>query len=201
MKRHKLNILTRQDTGSNASRRLRKVNKIPAILYGKDIKPEPMAVNAAEFSKLLKEIAGRATTIELTRDQGQGATTLSFLQEIQRDPITDRYLHVDFQKVKEDDKMVANVAVHTVGESTGVKNENGVLEIASYHLRLRTLPKDLPGLIEVDVSDLKVGGSIHVNELKPISGVEFLDDPNQTVVLCVAPQEEAAVDAAVPAKK
>jgi len=196
MKKFQLTVSTREGTGRSASRRLRKAEKIPAILYGKHTKPETLAVAAPEFTKLLKEIAGRAALIELQRNPG--ATALSVLQEVQRDPITDRYLHVDLQEVKENEKMVINVTVHTTGESTGVKNEGGILEVASYRLRVRCLPKDLPAFIEVDVSPLKVGEAIHVSELKPLAGVEFLDDKNQAVVLCVEPpaEEVAATPAA-----
>jgi len=200
MKKFQLTVSTRAGTGRSASRRLRKAEKIPAILYGKHTKPETLAVNAPDFTKLLKEIAGRAALIELKRDAGDSA--LSVLQEIQRDPITDRYLHVDLQEVKENEKMVISVSVRIVGEAYGVKTEGGVLDTATKRLRIRTLPKDLPDFIEVDVTELKIGESIHVSKLKQLAGVEFLDNPNQPVVLCVAPEEEvaAATAAAAPAE-
>lgn len=190
MKKYQLTVTPRAGTGRSASRRLRKAEKIPAILYGKHTSPETLAVSSTEFVKLLKDISGRAALIELKRDTG--AAALSFLQEVQRDPITDKYLHVDLQEVKENEKMVINVPVTVVGEATGVKNEGGLLDIATKRLRIRCLPKDLPAFIEVDVTPLKIGDSIHVSELKGVSGVEFLDDKNQAVVLCVAPQEEVA---------
>jgi large subunit ribosomal protein L25 len=191
MKKYQLTVTPREGTGRSASRRLRKAEKIPAILYGKHTKPETVAVHAPEFIKLLKEISGRAALIELKRDAG--ATALSFLQEIQRDPITDRYLHLDLQEVKEDEKMVINVSVHIIGEAEGVKTEGGILETASHRLRIRCLPKDLPDFIEVNVSALKVGETIHVSELKPIAGVEYLDDKHQAVVICVEPPAEEVV--------
>lgn len=204
MKKYQLTVTTREGTGRSASRRLRKAQKIPAILYGKHTKPETLAVNAPEFTKLLKDIAGRAALVELKRDGG--ASALSFLQEIQRDPITDRYLHVDLQEVKENEKMIISVTVRVAGEAYGVKTEGGVLDVATKRLRIRTLPKDLPDFIEVNVTDLKMGESIHVSDLKAISGVEYLDNPGQPVVLCVAPPEEevaaapaAAEGAAAPA--
>jgi large subunit ribosomal protein L25 len=204
MKKYQLTVTTREGTGRSASRRLRKAEKIPAILYGKHTKPETLAVNAPEFVKLLKEIAGRAALVELKRDGGGHA--LSFLQEIQRDPITDRYLHVDLQEVKENEKMIISVAVRVTGEAYGVKTEGGVLDTQTKRLRIRTLPKDLPEFIEVNVTDLKMGEAIHVGSLKAIAGVEYLDDPQQPVVLCVAPPEEetaaapaAAEGAAAPA--
>jgi large subunit ribosomal protein L25 len=191
MKKYQLTVAPREGTGRSASRRLRKAEKIPAILYGKHTKPENLAVNGPEFVKLRKEIGGKAALIELKRDAG--ATALSFLQEIQRDPITDKYLHLDLQEVKENEKMIISVTIHVVGEAYGVKTEGGILETTSHRLRIRCLPKDLPPLIELDVTALKVGESIHVGELKPIPGVEFLDDKNQTVVLCVEPPAEEVV--------
>lgn len=200
MKKYQLTVTSREGTGRSASRRLRKAEKIPAILYGKHTKPETLAVNSTEFVKLLKDIAGRAALVELKRDTG--AAALSFLQEVQRDPITDKYLHVDLQEVKENEKMVISVSVVVVGESTGVKNEGGLLDVATKRLKIRCLPKDLPAFIEVDVTPLKLNDSIHVSEMKPIPGVEFLDKPNQAVVLCVEPQEEVAATttAAAPAE-
>ena len=203
MKKYQLTVTAREGTGRSASRRLRKAEKIPAILYGKHTKPENLAVNGPEFVKLRKEIGGKAALIELKRDAG--ATALSFLQEIQRDPITDKYLHLDLQEVKENEKMIISVTIHVTGEAYGVKTEGGILETASHRLRIRCLPNDLPAFIEVNVSELKIGETIHVSELKALAGVEFLDDKNQTVVLCVAPPAEevvaavAAVEGAVPA--
>ena len=196
MKKYQLTVTTREGTGRSASRRLRKAEKIPAILYGKHTKPENLAVNGPEFVRLLKEIRGSATLIELKRDAG--TTALSFLQEIQRDPITDKYLHLDLQEVKENEKMIINVSIHVTGEAYGVKTEGGILETASHRLRIRCLPKDLPAFIEVNVTELKVGETIHVSELKPLTGVEFLDDKNQAVVICVEPPAEEVVVVAAP---
>lgn len=196
MKTYHLTVTPREGTGRSASRRLRKTEQIPAILYGKHTKPENLAVNGPEFVKLRKEIGGKAALIELKRNAG--ATALSFLQEIQRDPITDKYLHLDLQEVKENEKMVIHVTIHVTGEAYGVKTEGGILETASHRLRIRCLPKNLPDFIEVNVTELKVGETIHVGELKPIAGVEFLDDKNQTVVLCVEPPAEEVVAVVAP---
>ncbi len=196
MKKYQLTVTSREGTGRSASRRLRKAEKIPAILYGKHTKPENLAINAPEFVRLLKEVAGRAALIELKRDQGSAA--LSFLQEIQRDPITDRYLHVDLQEVKENEKMVINVGLQLTGEAYGVKTEGGVLDTQTKRLRIRCLPKDLPAFIAVDVTELKVGEAIHVSSLKPIAGVEYLDNPDQAVVLCVEPEAEVVTAVATP---
>lgn len=184
----KLNVAERAQTGRSASRRLRKANRVPAILYGKHTKPESLSIEGPEFTRLVKAVGGRSVLIELQREGKNSA--LSFLQEVQRDPITDRYLHVDLQEVKSDEKFEIRVAVRVVGESFGVKNQSGVLEMASQVLRIRTLPKDLPEAILVDVTELKVGETIKVGSLKPIPGVEFLDPKGQPVVSCVEPVAE-----------
>jgi large subunit ribosomal protein L25 len=193
-----LHVTPRAQTGRSASRRTRKASQIPAILYGKHVKPETIAIDNAEFVRLRKAVSGRALLIELERPD-RTDRTLSFLQEIQRDPITDRYLHVDLHEVKADEKFEIDVPVQTVGESFGVKNQSGVLEMAAHRLRIRCLPKDLPALIPVDVTELKVGETIKVAELKPIPGVEYRDLKSQPVVACVEPVAEIVQEVAATA--
>ncbi len=188
MKKYQLTVTTREGTGRSASRRLRKAEKIPAILYGKHTKPESLAISAPEFVKLRKEIAGQAALIELKREAGP--TAISFLQEIQRDAITDKYLHLDLHEVKADEKFEIRVPVRIVGEAAGVKVGGGILETSSFQLRIRCLPKDLPSLIEVDVTAVELGQTVHVSDMKPLPGVEFLDQGNQPVVSCVEPPAE-----------
>jgi large subunit ribosomal protein L25 len=195
---YKLNVTARAQTGRSASRRLRKANRVPAILYGKHTSPESLSVEGPEFIRLLKSVAGRAVLIELARTD-KGDKALSFLQEVQRDPITDKYLHLDLQEVKADEKFEIRVAVRVVGESFGVKNQSGVLEMNTQQLRVRTLPKDLPEAINVDVTELKVGETLKVSSLKPIPGVEFLDAKGQPVVSCVEPVAEIVQEVAAAA--
>jgi large subunit ribosomal protein L25 len=192
-----LNVAARAQTGRSASRRLRKTNRVPAILYGKHTRPESLSIEGPEFVRLLKSVGDRAVLIELQRSD-KSDKALSFLQEVQRDPLTDRFLHVDLQEVKADEKFEIRVPVHLTGESFGVKNQNGVMEIASHQLRLRVLPKDLPQAITIDVTELKVGETFKVGNIAPIPGVEFLDPKGQPVVSCVEPVAEVAAEAAVP---
>ncbi len=194
----KLNVAARTQTGRSASRRLRKTDRVPAILYGKHTKPEALSVDGPEFKRLQKSVGDRAVLIELTQ-AGRPDQILSFLQEVQRDPITDRYLHVDFQEVKADEKFEIRVPVHVTGESFGVKNQSGVLEMATHALRIRVLPKDLPEAITIDVTELKVGETIKVGGLKAVPGVEFLDPKGQPVVSCVEPVAEVVAETAAAA--
>ena len=191
----KLNVTARAQTGRSASRRLRKANRVPAILYGKHTSPESLSVEGPEFIRFLKSVGGRSVLVELARtDKAEKA--LSFLQEVQRDPITDTYLHIDFQEVKANEKFEIRVAVRVSGESFGVKNQSGVLEMNTQQLRVRCFPKDLPEAITVDVTELKVGETIKVSGLKPIEGVEFLDLKGQPIVSCVEPVAEIVQEVA-----
>jgi large subunit ribosomal protein L25 len=187
---YKLNVAERAQTGRSASRRLRKANRVPAILYGKHTKPESLSIEGPEFTRLLKSVGGRAVLIQLERS-GKADKALSFLQEVQRDPITDKYLHVDLQEVKSDEKFEIQVPVHVVGESFGVKNQSGVLEMASHTLRVRVLPKDLPEQIVVDVSALAVGPAIQIGQIQAPAGVTILGDKHLRVFAVSAPVTEA----------
>ncbi len=190
-----LNVADRTQTGRSASRRLRRSNRVPAILYGKHTKPESLSIEGAEFIRLLKSVGDRAVLVELNRS-GKPEKPLSFLQEVQRDPITDKFLHVDFQEVKADEKFEIRVPVHLTGESYGVKNQSGVLEIATHAVRVRVLPKDLPEYVTVDVTELKVGETLKVGSLVALPGVEFLDPKGQPVVSCVEPVAEVVQETA-----
>jgi len=198
MKQLKLNVSTRDGKGRGASRRDRSSGKIPAILYGKKTEPVQLTVDTPEFRRLVKSIGGSASLIEITRPDGR--STLSFIREIQRNPITDDFVHIDLHEVAADEKMTVLVTVHAVGESTGVKNENGILEVVSHQIHVRCLPKDLPEFVEVDVTNLAVNHTIHVGELNAIAGVEFLDHPKQPVISCVEPQKEEEVAVAATAE-
>jgi large subunit ribosomal protein L25 len=179
-----LKVSVREESGRSASRRLRKSEQIPAILYGKHTDPVKLAVNSKEFILLLRQIAGRKTIIELEAEGRE--KSLSFLQEVQRDPITDRYLHVDFVEIHADEKFEVEVPVVIKGESVGVRMHNGVLEFVSHSVRVRCLAKDLPGAIEVDVTDLDVDQSIKVGTLPTLEGVEYRDPEGQPVISIVA---------------
>ncbi|MDP3072219.1 MAG: 50S ribosomal protein L25 [Opitutaceae bacterium] len=193
----KLNVADRAQTGRSSSRRLRKTNRVPAVLYGKHTEPTSLSVDVPEFTRLLKSVAGRTVLIELT-GAGKADKALTFFQEIQRDPITDKFLHIDIQEVKPDEKFEIKVPVRVTGESFGVKNQSGVLEMASQTLRIRVLPKDLPESISVDVTELKVGETLKVESLKPVDGVQFLDPKGQPVVSCVEPVAEIVQEVVAP---
>jgi len=192
MKQLELKVITRKETGRGSNRRLRASGKLPGVIYGKK-GSRPLIIEQTDFRVLWKAIAGVTALIQIDVEGDKPA--LSIIKEVQRDSRTDQFIHIDFHEVSTTERMQTNVAVHIIGESIGVKNEGALLEVFAHNLEIRCLPTDLPSTIDVDVSELHTGDSVHIKDLKEIEGVEYLADPELLVVACIAPavQEEAGV--------
>lgn len=182
MKQVSLNVKTRDAVGSSSAKRLRAAGKIPAVIYGES-GTQSLTVEVDQFKQAWRKIAGGAALVELHVD-GAEESTFSVIKEFQRDPRRDNFLHIDFQEVVRGKDMEIEIPVHTKGIAFGVKNEQGVVEINAHELRVRCRPRDLPEFIEVDVTALKVGDSLHVSDLPKIEGVTFVED-DLVVVSCV----------------
>ncbi len=179
MKQLTINATSRTEGGSAASGRLRREGKVPAIAYGKTKEPTKLFVEASELRVALREIGNSSPVVKIK--EGKEAARTSIIQEVQRHPITDSYLHVDFREVADDEVIQLEVPVHAVGEPGGVKNEGGTLEYVTHSVAVRAMPKNIPDFIERDVRDLKVGDLIHIKELPEIEGVEYMDHEEQPV--------------------
>lgn len=190
MKQLKLSVSPRTETGRGPMKRLRAAGSIPAVVYGQS-GVKPLSVKSDDFRKLMRSTGGSAALIEIENGKN---TTLTIIQDTQRDPCTDKFLHIDFHEVRQDQAMHTTLPVHIQGDSIGVKENGGVLELFLHNIGIRCLPKDLPECINVDVSDLKVGMSLHVKDLPAHPGVTYLVDEDVTVVACIAPKlsEESA---------
>ena len=152
---------------------------MPAIAYGKSKEPANLFVDASDLRVVLREIGNSTPIVQL--QEGDSAPATSIIQEVQRHPITDKYIHVDFRQVADDEVVTLDVPVHSKGEPWGVKNESGTLETVAHSVSIRSLPKNIPDFVEADVSELKVGELIHIAELPALEGVEYLDHPEQPV--------------------
>ncbi len=179
MKQPTINAKARTEGGSAASGRLRRQGLVPAIAYGKSKEPTQLCVDSSELRVALKEIGNSAPIVKVK--EGSSAARTSIIQEVQRHPITDKYLHVDFREVADDEVVVLDVPVHSHGEAWGVRNESGTLECVAHTVSIRSLPKNIPDFIECDVTDLKVGDLIHIKELPELDGVEYMDHAEQPV--------------------
>ncbi|GGD04331.1 50S ribosomal protein L25 [Thalassobacillus devorans] len=175
----------RKDTKQSANRGLREEGNVPAVVYGKEKDPITVSVNSIELLKTVRD-EGRNAIISL--DVEGGKTVDVMLHEYQIDPLKDELIHADFYIVDMAQEMDVEVPVRLDGESIGSK-EGGVLQQPLYHLQVRAKPNNIPEEITVDVSELNVGDSLMVSDLKQGRNYEILDDENQTIVSVTPPEE------------
>ena len=180
-------------------KKLRASGRVPATIYGRQIKPQNLEVNTLEICNLINHSVTENLLVDLAVENDAKAKRLALVQEIQHHPISGKVLHVDFHEVAEDEKVTVNVPLETTGEAAGVK-AGGNLEHTVHKLKVRCLPKDLPDQILVDVTILEIGKSFHLGDIKAPAGVEIIGDKHITVIAVTAPraEEEVVATAAVP---
>jgi len=183
-----LNASPRSETGKGVARKLRAAGQFPAIIYGAGRQPQPLAINAREFDRLAERIRLTSTVIELAYD---GKTARTLIRELQRDPIRRTILHVDFQELVAGEKVTVSVPLRFVGTPEGVKTGGGILEEIVHAIHVECDPANIPDHIDVDVSGITIGHSMHLSDLKLPDGVEATDDPEMTVAVVSAPKAEA----------
>lgn len=196
MKKYKLNVKSRDGLGRGPARRLRNAGLIPGIIYGKG-ENLPISIDAVEFRTLMRAKGTSAALVELAIEGGEGK--LSIIKDYQRNALSQKIVHIDILEVDPNAEMTTVIPVRTKGESIGVLTENGTLEVVS-SITVRCLPKDLPEFIEVDVSDLHIGHSIHIGSLPALPGVSFPSNQNPTIAVCIAPEEAPAETEEAPAE-
>lgn len=161
---------------------------MPAVVYGYGIEPQNLSVKYLDLERMYQR-AGESTLIDLQINEAEPAKVL--ISEIQTDSVTDRYLHVDFNQIRMDKKLTADIPLKFVGESEAVKSLGGILETSLQTVEVECLPKDLVSEIEVDLSPLKTFDDIiYVKDLKVPAGLEIINDPKNAVALVVEPREE-----------
>lgn len=192
----------RTETGKGPARQARATGKVPAVLYGRGLEPVPLIVESKEMIKALSTESGLNVLINLQLDPKTKYFTM--LREVQRHPIRGNLLHVDFVKIERDVKIQADVPVHLIGESRGVK-EGGVVEHHLWELKVEALPTDVPSSFEVDITDVALGKNRRVSEITPPQGVVILTPTEEIIVSVVEPQmiqlpEEIAAEEAAAAE-
>ncbi len=173
-----------RETGSKAAREVRNNNRVPCILYGRTVESTPLKIPIGDLNKLIYR-----RTAPVAKVQMDGTTWHCILKDFDLHPLTDRPLHADFQALEEGEEVTLTVPVHYAGIPIGQQNGGDTQQIAR-ELSISVLPENIPSQIEVDVTDLAIGDSIHVYDLD----VDYqINTPqNQTLVTVVAPQIEAA---------
>src|SRR3989441_3349804 len=181
-------------------KKLRASGRVPAVIYGRRTNAQNLEVGLNEIEDLIHHSVSETILVDLVVEGGSHGPRLALLQEVQHHPLSRKVLHVDFQEVAENERVTVTVPVETVGEAAGVKTGGGVLEHVLFKIKVRALPRDLPEVINVDVSPLEIGQSIHLNEIPLPAGVEVIGDKNIPVISVAAPiteaQEAAALEAA-----
>jgi len=201
MKSVPLNAFPRSLSRRAGAKKLRTGGRIPAVVYGRQNKPQNLEVDAEEMDDLIHRSASENLLVDLAVQDDSRPKRLALVKEVQHHPLSGDVLHVDFHEVSESEKVTVMVPVETVGEAAGVKTGGGVLEHVLFKLKVRALPKDLPEQIVIDVTHLELGRAVHLGEVKAPANVEILGDKNIPVVAVAMPrteEEEAAATEAEP---
>jgi len=185
------------------AKKLRATGRVPAVIYGRQTKPQNLELKSKDLADLIHHSASENLLVDLSIAEDSKPKRLALVQEIQHHPLSGQLLHVDLHEVSETEKVTVMVPVETTGEALGVKTGGGVLEHVLFKIKVRCLPKDLPEVIEVDVSHLEIGQSMHIGDIQATPGVEILGDKNISVISVAAPiteaQEAAVLEAAAAA--
>lgn len=192
MKSVPLNAFTRSASGRGGVKKLRATSRIPAVIYGRTIQPQNLELDQKEIETLIHHSASENVLVDLSIAEDKARPKrLALVQQVQHHPLGGEILHVDFHEVAPDERVTLMVPVEATGEAAGVKSGGGTLEHVLFKLKIRSLPKDLPEVILVDVSALEVGKSIHIGEITVPPGVELLGDKKLPVLAVAAPITEA----------
>ena len=185
-----LSATARSVSGKGAARSLRRDGRLPAIIYGHAREPLSLSVPEREFERLLEKFAAENTVIELQID---GSMSRTLIREIQRHPVRRNVLHVDFLELVAGERVVVRIPIVLQGIPEGVRQAGGILSQIMQELECRVDPLNMPSKIDVDVTELTIGHSVHVSEMTIPEGVEVLDDPESTVAIVAAPKAEEEV--------
>jgi len=187
----------RNDQGKGASRRLRRSGKVPAILYGGRSEASALALDHTKLQVMLDNERFYTTILSIkVGSESQSA----ILRDIQRHPCKNQIVHIDFQRVRDDEKLRVSVPLHFVNQGTapGVKTQGGIVSHLKNEVEISCFPKDLPEYIEVDMGAMQLNDTLHLSNLKLPTGVECVDlahDRDPAIVSIHSPRAEEAAPA------
>ena len=191
MEQLELKATVRKATGNGPARVLRQAGEIPAVLYGRKTEPMSLSVNIRDLEYLTRKGNISQLLFDILIENGKTQTKKVMIKELQTHPVTRDFLHVDFYEIDMQRKVTVGVPVVTTGKSVGVER-GGILQIVRRELEVLCLPGNIPSEITIDITDLDIGDSVHVDEIPLASDVELEDtDVNFTILTVVAPRVEA----------
>ena len=177
----------RTTTGNGPARAMRRDGRVPAVLYGPKTEPNMISIGAYDLDTILKKGSIGRSIINLEIDGVKG-TKATMVKEMQTHPISQNVLHIDFYEVDMTRKIKVNVPVITTGKSAGVEL-GGMLQIIRRELEVYCLPNKIPHAITIDIADLDIGDSVHVNDIETDGDVEMPHDVNFTVLTVLSPKK------------
>ena len=180
----KANIRTK--VGNGPARALRREGKLPAVLYGPETNSILLSVGISDVEAALKKGKFGQVLLSLVIQNGETMTRSVMIKELQIHPVSKDYLHVDFYEINMDRKIRTNVPVVAKGKSKGVE-AGGTLQVVRHELEVSCLPMEVPEVIEIDVTDLEIGDSIHVDEISLKGNIEISSEVNFTIVTVLSP--------------
>ena len=175
-----LNTEEGRDLGSRSSRRLRSEGRVPGVLYGLGESPMPFSVDYSDLRESLTTEAGLNALIEI---EISGSKQLSILKELQRHPVRDEVIHVDFVRVDPTEELSVDVRLTLTGDAKKVRDENGMVDQTMFSLSILSLPQSIPNELYVDVSELEINASVRVADIALPEGVRTEVEPEETVAV------------------
>jgi len=181
----------RKGTGKKVAKDLRNKGLVPANVYKGGKGALSIQVTQDDLHEALNTSAGENViiTLKISGDAAVKDKTV-LIKEIQREPIKDGILHVDFNEISLTEALKVNVPLASKGEAVGVKADGGILEHVMWELQVECLPTDIPEKIEVDVTNMKIGDAVYVKDIPTPEGVKFLNDPELITMIVKAPKVE-----------
>lgn len=189
MKTVPLKANQRLEIGKQAVKKLRANKRIPAVVYGGGVETTPIDVSTEEFLRVIHTRAGENVVIQLTVSGPKHFEKTVVIKEIQQNPVTDQVQHVDFNAISLTEKIKVKVMFQVKGDALAVK-EGGVLDVVHHEIEVECLPTDIPERLEADISNLKIGDSIHIQEITFPPGVVPQLSGDEVVVAIHAPKAE-----------
>ncbi|MCX5883360.1 MAG: 50S ribosomal protein L25/general stress protein Ctc [Deltaproteobacteria bacterium] len=190
----------RTSAGNSPSRALRREGNIPAVLYGPGTESVMLSISSLDLEHALKKAAVSQIIFNMAVQNAQTGSRTAMIKELQIHPMSRKFLHVDFYEISKDRKITVNVPVVAKGKAKGIE-EGGMLQIIEREIEVLCLPFDVPESIQIDISDLGIGDSIHVKDLKVAENVEIPADTNYTILTILstksdekAPGEESGAE-------
>ncbi len=190
MKNTTLPVATRTDFGKNAAHRLRKAGFIPSVVYSHG-EATPIKIATRDFYSVFKGYITESVLIDLEFSDDPGKKMKAFVKDYHKNPVNDDLLHVDFYKITMGEAIQTSVHLEIVGSAAG-ERVGGIVEVIERELAIEVLPSEMPEKIEIDVTNLEIGDSIHVSDLEEKESLTFLSSPDQVIVTCVAPHIPSA---------